>query len=151
MLNSPEERNVAQWQVAYAAGEFDGEDIDTQIDAGWVNWFSPDEELPAKTQAFGKVISKIKEGGKTDLENQYVFFMENATEQGIFPDFRIATIEGGNVELKLTMDEPDERFDKAEWKGKKWHVYGGPNRQFRKPIKAFKTDSTLLRWLNAAW
>ena len=151
MFKSVEDRNILAWQEAYKAGDFDGEDVATQVDAGWVSWSSPDEELAAKTKSFGAAIVKIKDSGKVNVSGNYIFFMEEPWQDTSFACMKFAGIDDGNVEYKITLNEPDERFDKDDMKGRKWHVYGGPNRQFRKPLKAFKTDSTLAKWLNTAW
>lgn len=145
-MATPEGRTLREWQSDFNDGRLgDG------ADAGWVAWHCKDDELAAKTKALGAAVARIADGGKVDLDSQYVFFTENATEQGTFADFRIADIVGGNVWFKVTMGEPDERFDKSDMKGRKWHVYGGPSRMFRKPIKAFKTDATLAKWMNTPY
>ena len=72
-----EKRTVRSWQQAYNSGAFENPDRRTQIDAGWYDWFCKDTSLANKTKRMGQIVKQIKDGGKIDLDNYYVWFKNN--------------------------------------------------------------------------
>ena len=68
---------VHRWIDEFLEGNFDESDVKTQIKAGWYDWFCKDSSLVRKTQRMGKIIAKLNQGGKVNLENCYVWFKNN--------------------------------------------------------------------------
>lgn len=93
--------NLKTWLTKYASGEFDSPDVDTQIKAGWYDWFCRDTSLPKKTQALAPKVMKVSNSKKVQalgLDKVYVFFKNNCPCVGkLYDDFRICDIETGDV------------------------------------------------------
>ena len=133
---------VRQWQKAFAAGEFDGAGIQTQCRAGWYDWFCEDTSLAGKTRRLGRIVAKVKDGGKVDLDGMYVWFKNNCPLCGpLYDDLRFSDIETGDVQMTICVDDEREEF--------KYSVWGRAN-GFREPIAGFEDSRGLVKWLNAA-
>ena len=137
-----ERTTVRQWQEAFAAGRFARPDVRTQIEAGWYDWFCKDTSLANKTERLGRIVARVKDGGKVDLDASYVWFKNNCPFCGpLYDDFRFADIETSDVIFTISVD--DEREDS------KYSVWGRAN-GFKGPIAGFGNSRDLVRWLNAA-
>jgi hypothetical protein len=135
--------NLATWIQKFNDGDFDSRDVQTQIEAGWFDWFCKDTSLANKTKRMGNIIKQIKVGGKVDLETSYVWFKNNCPLNGpLFDDFRIADIETNNNLFVVQID--------CLWNDSKYTVYERLD-GFDKP--AFKTNSSreLVKWFNVGW
>jgi hypothetical protein len=135
--------NLATWIQKFNDGDFDSRDVQTQIEAGWFDWFCKDTSLANKTKRMGNIIKQIKVGGKVDLETSYVWFKNNCPLNGpLFDDFRIADIETNNNLFVVQID--------CLWNDSKYTVYERLD-GFEKP--AFKTNSSreLVKWFNVGW
>lgn len=144
-----DEISIREWQARFAAGEFDDPDFRTQVEAGWYDWFCSDKSLAGKTKRFGRTISKIKDGGKVDLDNMYVFFKNNCPCVGpLYDDFRICRMDNDfTVYLNCQFNcKRDKNRD-----GMPWHVFGGPDGQFDWPIASFANANDMVKWLNEPW
>ena len=62
------------WIDLFNEGKFDDIDVKVQIDAGWYDWFCKDTSLKNKTKKMGNIIKQIKDGGKVNLDETYVWF-----------------------------------------------------------------------------
>lgn len=137
------EMNILQWQEKFAAGEFSAGDFRTQVDAGWYDWFCHNYALRNKTYKMGKIIAKVKPGGKIDLENWYVWFKNNCPCVGpLYDDFRFAIKDSGEVQFTICID--DKRA------GSKYEVWGRRN-DFSGPLAGFQKSRDLVKWLNTPW
>lgn len=117
--------------------------VETQCKAGWYDWFCRDSSLRNKTIKMGKIIRKIKDGGKVDLDNTYVFFKNNCPLSGpLYDDFRICEIETGDVLFNIQIN--------CCWNKKR---YGVNSKKTGSEKLAFETDSVkeLAKWLNQPW
>ena len=136
-----------RWIDEFMEGNFDADDVKTQIKAGWYDWFCKDSSLANKTKKMGNIIKQVKRGGKVDLENWYVWFKNNCPLNGpLYDDFRFADIETGNVMFTIQID--------CCWNKKKYAVYGRtPDGEFHSDEPLFETDSVkeLVEWLNQSW
>ena len=135
--------NLATWIQKFNNGDFDSRDVQTQIEAGWFDWFCKDTSLANKTKRMGNIIKQIKVGGKVDLETSYVWFKNNCPLNGpLFDDFRIADMETNNNLFVVQID--------CAWNDSKYTVYERLD-GFDKP--AFKTNSSreLVKWFNVGW
>ena len=55
---------VRDWITRYQNGEFKEKTLETQIDAGWYDWFCNDQELLEKLKKMAKII--------VDVNNDYI-------------------------------------------------------------------------------
>ena len=143
-----EERICLQsWIGAFLLNEYESQDVKTQIKAGWYDWFCKDSSLAKKTQRMGNIISKLREGGKVNFKNWYVWFKNNCPLNGpLYDDFRFADLETGEVQFTIQLD--------CCWNKKKYAVYGRtPDGEFHSDEPLFETDSVreLINWFNKSW
>lgn len=138
---------LQSWIGSFILGDFDSEDVKTQIKAGWYDWFCKDSSLGRKTKRMGKIISKLREGGKVNFKNWYVWFKNNCPLNGpLYDDFRFADLETGEVQFTIQLD--------CCWNQKKYTVYGRTlDGQFHSDNALFETDSVkeLVEWFNQPW
>ena len=137
------EIKTREWIENFGNGLYDSNDRHTQIVAGWYDWFCKETSLRNKTQKMGKIIARIKDGGKVDLDKTYVWFKNNCPLNGpLYDDFRFGDLENGNTLFTIQLD--------CCWNEKKYTVYGRHN-DFEKPL--FETDKVkeLIMWFNSPW
>ena len=140
--------NVLAWIDRFNNGDFDKEDVKTQIEAGWYDWFCKDSSLLRKTQRMGRIIAKLNQGGKVDLANCYVWFKNNCPLNGpLYDDFRFADLETGEVQFTIQLD--------CCWNNHKYVVWGRreKGKEFNHDKPLFETDSVkeLIEWFNKPW
>jgi hypothetical protein len=132
--------SIREFQKKFKAKEFNTPDVSTQCKAGWYDWFCKDTALAAKTRKLGNVVMKLQHAGKVDLDKMYVFFKNNCPMKGpLYDDFRICSIETGNVLFTVQNNSP--------WEINTWTVYGALN-EFKEPLYKTDTVSDLIGWLN---
>jgi len=137
------EINVLQWQKNFKMGRYIPNDFNTQVEAGWYDWFCKEKSLAEKTNKMGKIISQVKDGGKIDLEKMYVWFKNNCPFVGpLYDDFRFADIETGNTMFTIAIDDK-----RASTKYEVWCWKNG----FREAYIGFKNSRDLVKWLNKPW
>lgn len=141
-----EKLNIIQWVNEFELGHFSEPSFDTQVRAGWYDWFCRDSSLAAKTQRMGKIISGLKLGGKIKPESWYIFFKNNCPLDGpLYDDFRFADIQTGDVQFTIQLD--------CCWNKHKYVVYGRtPDGVFQdEPL--FETDylRELKKWFSTPW
>ena len=160
---------ILSWIGNFILGEYDSEDVKTQIKAGWYDWFCKDSALARKTKRMGNIIKNIREGGKDEIidevkeklnntierENRklrdelmtHPWFKNNCPLNGpLYDDFRFAELETGDVMFTIQLD--------CCWNEKKYTVFGRtPDGKFHSDKPLFETDSVreLLEWLNQPW
>ena len=94
---------LTDWIKAYDNGEFDALDVDTQISAGWYDWFCKESSLAAKTKKLAVKVKKIAKSSKINMDKMYVFFKNNCPMNGsLYDDFRICDLETGDVIFTVT-------------------------------------------------
>ncbi|AUD64600.1 hypothetical protein BK011_02480 [Tenericutes bacterium MZ-XQ] len=137
------EQSLRTWIESFNKGEFDSKDLQTQIKAGWYDWFCKDESLVNKTKRMGNIVKQFKDGGKVNLETMYVWFKNNCPLAGsLYDDFRIADIESGDTLFTIQINCFREE--------KRYTIYGKKN-NFDTPL--YNTDSIkeLVNWFNEGW
>lgn len=146
-----EEFNIREWQEKYAKGEFSSPDFDTQVYAGWYDWFCNTNSLEKKTHRFAKVIMKLQNSKRIDLENSYIWFKNNCPfDFPLYDDLRIADKNNGGNIYVISYKEP---YDKEKHL---WNVYA-----LREPLVigeegpttkcySFRKTKDLIEWLNEA-
>ena len=143
-----EKLNVSRWIDEFNEGNFADADIKVQILAGWYDWFCKDSSLVNKTKRMGNIIKKVKDGGKVNMTDWYLWFKNNCPLNGpLYDDFRFADIETGEVQFTIQID--------CCWNLRKFVVWGRkePGAPFNSEKPLFETDSVkeLVDWLNTAW
>lgn len=134
---------LSHWIQNFNQGEFDKKDTQTQIKAGWFDWFCKDSSLANKTKKMGNIIKQIKTGGKVDLVSSYVWFKNNCPLNGpLYDDFRIADIETNNNLIVVQID--------CEWNDFKYTAYERLD-GFEKPVFESNSSRELVKWLNQGW
>jgi len=97
---------INEWIEKFDNGGFESSDVDTQINAGWYDWFCNDKSLSKKTKKLGNKLVEIKDSHRIDTENQYVFFKNNLRANGkLYDDFCICDIESGDVIYTIIPEE----------------------------------------------
>ena len=134
------ELTLRQWIELFNNGEFDEDSVQTQIQAGWYDWFCRDTSLKNKTKRMGQIIKQFKETSKVDLDNTYVWFKNNCPLNGpLFDDFRIADIKDSSVIYTVSIDSP--------WEDARFVVYGKED-FFDKPLFKTNKQRELVKWFN---
>lgn len=145
--------SIKEWIDKFLSGEFDkkdsfSEDIKTQIQAGWYDWFCKDSSLAAKTKKMANIVRQIKSGGKVNLDNWYVWFKNNCPLNGpLYDDFRFAKLDTGDVQMTIQIN--------CCWNKHRYSVWGrrGEDKEFEHENPLFETDSLkdLVKWFNEPW
>lgn len=131
---------LRKWIEKFNDGGFSENDRNIQIGAGWYDWFCKDSSLKNKTKRMGNIIKQLKDGGKVDLDNTYVWFKNNCPVSGpLFDDFKITSIKDNEVQFNITIACP--------WEDKRYTVYGISN-VFFKPLLETDSSRELVKWLN---
>lgn len=146
-----ENLTISEWINAFENEEFTTYDRGTQIKAGWYDWFCCTDSLRNKTYKMGKIIKKIKTGGKVDFENWYVWFKNNCPMSGpLYDDFRFADLETGDIRFTIQID--------CCWSKHKYSVYGRKptstgewEDHFDEPLFECDDSRDLVKWLNTPW
>ena len=139
---------LTQWIENFLNGQYDAADVKTQILAGWYDWFCKDSSLVNKTKKMGNIIKQVKDGGKVNLKDWYVWFKNNCPLNGpLYDDFRFARLETGDVQLTIQID--------CCWNNHRFSVWGrrSVDSEFEHEKALFETDSQreLVKWLNTPW
>jgi len=69
----------------WKAGKYLYKDIDTQVEAGWYDWFCKDSSLAGKTKTMGNIVKQIQDGGKINPKtgDTVIFIMFMVVVMGI--------------------------------------------------------------------
>lgn len=96
-------QNIETFALQFLRGEFNAPDTNTQINAGWYDWFCRDSSLQAKTKSLGNKVLQLMSSTKIDTVNNYVFFKNNCPIGApTYDDFRICDVETGDVIYTVT-------------------------------------------------
>lgn len=88
---------VNKWVGNFINGDYSCNDVGTQCNAGWYDWFCNNSSLARKTKLLGKKVIQLLPSKKIDGHNMYVWFKNNCTCQGNYDDFRFADIKTGEI------------------------------------------------------
>ncbi|MFH2116695.1 MAG: hypothetical protein ABII85_01485 [Bacillota bacterium] len=134
---------LSTWIESFNEGNFELKDVQTQIKAGWYDWFCKDSSLGNKTKLMGNIIKQIKSGGKVELEKNYVWLKNNCPLGGpLYDDFRIADLDSGDTLYTTQIDCYRNEF--------RYVVYGKMN-DFKDPLYQTNSSKELVKWFNEGW
>lgn len=112
------EISIRQKLANFKDGKYLWPSIDTQIAAGWYDWFCKDTALTAKTNKLLGYLKKIAGSKLIDQDAQYVWFKNNCPMDGnLYDDFRIADMATGNTLITIT---PKSGHRVMNGKGEVW-------------------------------
>jgi hypothetical protein len=102
-----EKLSPRDWVAKFKAGEFDSPDVDTQIKAGWYDWFCSDTSLAKRTQKMGNFLEKIIWSPKIK-DSMYVWFKNNApmAVSGTYDDLRLSDRATGDNQYVISFGSP---------------------------------------------
>jgi hypothetical protein len=66
--------SIREWIKKFNNGDFNSADANTQVDAGWYDWFCRDSSLRNKTIKLAPKIKKLAQSSKIDIDQCYVWF-----------------------------------------------------------------------------
>jgi len=124
------EKNISinEWVGKFLRGDFDGTDVQTQINAGWYDWFCEDSSLQSKTEELGKKLIQIHKSKKFNTATSYVWFKNNCPMYGsLYDDFRIADMATGDTIYTII---PAEGYTKTKGQSAVW----GKENDFKEPL-----------------
>ena len=137
---------LREWQQNYREGKYEGKDCSTMIKAGWYDWFCGDKSLYSRFKKMSGTINAIKDGGKVNLDNTYVFFKNNCPMVGrLYDSAKICDIESGDVIYCINFNDERETTPIV--------VYGfnGIGQEWENPVATFESKKDLQNWLNVGW
>ena len=130
---------VRQWIENFNNHQYDNPDVDTQINAGWYDWFCRSTSLKNKTLKMGRIIKKIT--NSDILDNMYVFFKNNLPCNGpLYDQFKFCDMKTGDVIYCICID--------SVFEDSKYAVYGGKDKNWEDPIFATNKSKELVEWFN---
>lgn len=90
--------SLQEWIAQSDAGAFESDDFDTQVKAGWYDWFCKESSLAGKTKKLAPKVKQVARSAKIDPTKTYVFFKNNCPMYGkLYDDFRICDLETRDV------------------------------------------------------
>ena len=105
--------SVRQWQDLFRKGAFQDRSRETQIRAGWYDWFCSDTALAGRLQRIGRVVMGITE--PAILDNYYVWFKNNCPLDGpLYDDVRFEPLEGDRCGRYFVVSQ-DCPYEKQKW------------------------------------
>lgn len=120
--------SIREFLTKFDNGDFDSSDVDTQIDAGWYDWFCTDKSLRNKTYKLTTKLKQIVKSPKINQDIMYVFFTNNCPGIGsLYDDFRICSLETGEVVYTIT---PSSGHKSDKGVASIW----GKENEFKEPI-----------------
>lgn len=95
--------SIRNWIESFDSGEYESKDVETQIKAGWYDWFCKATSLRGKTNALAPKVKRIANSHKINQDTMYVWFKNNCPLYGnLYDDIRIADLETDDVIFTIT-------------------------------------------------
>lgn len=134
--------NIAlrEWIKNFNEGKYELNNRVRQIEAGWWDWFCNDSSLANKTKRLGNIVKQIKDGGKIDLDNMYVWFTNNCPVMDpLYDTIRFSTLADGEPQFVVCCNDKREN--------KRYAVYSRKD-GFSKPLFETNYSKELIKWFN---
>lgn len=92
MIDTKKEITLREWIENFNRGDYDKDDFDAQVGAGWYDWFCKNESLPKRLAVMGKIIAKFD--NPFLLDNYRVWFKNNCPMTGpLYDDMRFEPLD----------------------------------------------------------
>ena len=72
-----EKNSLRRWIENFDAGLYSASDVETQIEAGFYDWFCSEKSLRGRLYAMAPKVRHIAKSSKIDQDKMYVFFKNN--------------------------------------------------------------------------
>ena len=132
--------SISKWIEKFNNGDFINDNVITQCNAGWYDWFCKDKLLKNKTKFFGNIIKKLKSSSKLDLDSTYVWFKNCCPLQGkLYDQFKISDLNTHEVLYCINYKDEYEDADFAVYSRKTG---------FENPIFKCNKAKELIDWFN---
>ena len=132
------EISIKEWIENFKLGNYSATDRDTQIKAGWYDWFCRDTSLRNKTYKMGNIIKHIT--NENLLNNCYVFFKNNRPVVGpLYDTFKICSLETNDILYVVIIGD---RYEENTYV-----VYGREN-DFTSALFKTNKSTLLINWIN---
>lgn len=110
--------SIREYLRNFDNGFYSSPDTNTQIGAGWYDWFCDSRSLRNKTIVLTKKLKRIVNSKKINQDTQFVWFKNNCPLYGyLYDDIRISDIETGKTIWCIT---PKSGHDCENGKGNVW-------------------------------
>lgn len=102
--------NIKEFLDRSKVGAFDADDVTTQINAGWHDWFCRETSLVRKTKKLTRVLKAFLEGNPSiNVETHYVWFKNNQPLSGPqYDSIRISEVATGDIAWVIDVKSPHE-------------------------------------------
>jgi len=115
--------SIRQFLENFDQGCYSSPDTNTQISAGWYDWFCSDKVLHKKTEVLVKKLKRIVNSKKINQDTQCVWFKNNCPVSGLlYDDIRISDIETGDT-VWCIVPRSGHKVDSGMgevWSGETW-------------------------------
>ena len=109
-----EKITVREWIQKFNNGEFEEKDFETQVKAGWYDWFCSDSSLSNRLKKMGNIIKEIT--NDYILDNYYVWFKNNCPMVGrLYDDFRFEPLNKNLRNQKYFGVSCDDKRNKCKY------------------------------------
>ena len=144
MSTMKNEYNIKQWIEKFDNGNFDKSDRETQIEAGWYDWFCDDEELRDRLYKMAHIVKELSNSPRLNIEAMNVSFKNNCPIA--FPLYDSIRFSKGmdinDVVYWIDIDSGHEKHKFAIYENKSSLINGC------KAIFGCNAEEELIKWFN---
>lgn len=90
--------SLRTWITLFDSDNFESDSVNTQIKAGWYDWFCQSSRLKAKTYKMAPMIIRVSKSRLINIDTMYVFFKNCCPLNGpLYDTFVICDMVTGSV------------------------------------------------------